>query len=94
MWTDDPVLDEIRYTSQREREYEAWLETKPICYECYEPIGDEELYDFSNGSREEGYTFHKKCVEGFFDSPTGGNLCEVIRCEIINNDKYLVKNNN
>lgn len=92
MWI-EPWQEEAAYTLRREREYEAWLETKPICYECYEPIGDRELYDFSNGSREEGYTFHKKCVEGFFDSPTGGNLCEVIRCEIINNDKYLVKNN-
>ena len=92
MWIEQ-WQEEAAYTLQREREYEAWLETKPICYECYEPIGDEELYDFSEGSREEGYTFHKKCVEGFFDSPTGGNLCEVIRCEIINNDKYLVKNN-
>lgn len=92
MWTDDPVMDEIRYTSQREREYVEWLDLKPICAECSEPIGDDELFDFSEGSLEEGYTFHTKCVERFFDNPTGGNLCECIRYVIFDNDKFRVKN--
>ena len=88
----DPVSEEAAYTLQSERAYYEWLDLKPICAECCEPIGDDELIDFSEGSLEEGCTFHKKCVEAFFDRPTGGNLCECLRSYVFDDQKIQVRN--
>ncbi len=36
-WTDDPVADFLRH----DQAHEEWLETRPVCEHCEEPIQDE-----------------------------------------------------
>lgn len=79
MWTDDPVHDEMMHTLEQEKAYEAWVESRNLrCAECDGLIGDEDYIDFS-GCGDEGYVFHVKCIEAWFDHPKEGNLCELLR---------------
>ena len=43
-WTDDPIAD----FEQWDREQNEWLEKRPICADCDEPIQDDRAY-YING---------------------------------------------
>ena len=49
---------------RREAEQEAWLETRPICDHCGQPIQDENLYDF------DGVLYHEDCMNENFRKRT------------------------
>lgn len=59
-FTDDPIADYERYC-RKEQEWEAQLrELLPRCYECGEPIEDEECYNIDGEPIcEECITNHK-----------------------------------
>ena len=43
-WTDDPIADFNRH----EAEQQAELDKLPVCYECGEPIQDEECFEIND----------------------------------------------
>ena len=42
-WTDDPVRDAERHDAEQE----DWLKRLPVCYECDNPIQDDECYEIN-----------------------------------------------
>ena len=51
--TDDPLSDFRR----KEAEEFLWLQSRPICFECGDPIVEDFLYEFN------GYCYCERCVE-------------------------------
>lgn len=60
MWTDDPVMDEIRYTAELERKEQEWERSRPECPYCNGRVGRGEYVDIS-GDMTNGYVWHKEC---------------------------------
>ena len=44
-WTDNPIRDALAYDA----ETSAWLETRPKCLWCGEPIQDDTALELDNG---------------------------------------------
>ena len=64
-WSDDPLRDFAR----RDAEEARWLAKRPVCYECEEPISDEECYEFDgNLYCPECLKNHKKWTEDLEDT--------------------------
>ena len=53
------VPDNYDEYKKHEAEQEAWLNKRPICEECEEPIQDETLYDIG------GHLYCKSCIDNF-----------------------------
>jgi hypothetical protein len=51
------IPDNYSQWEAHEREQEAWLEKRPVCSYCGEPIQDDELFDIS------GELYHIECAE-------------------------------
>lgn len=60
MWTDDPVMDEIRYTAELERKEQEWERSRPECPYCFGRVGRGEYVDISRDMTN-GYVWHKEC---------------------------------
>lgn len=60
MWTDDPVMDEIRYTAELERKEREWEQTRPECPHCHQRVGTGKYIDLT-GDMTDGYVWHKDC---------------------------------
>lgn len=78
----EPWVEEEERQIQWEEEREKWLETRPKCLICGEPIGEEECIDFS-GSMEDGYVYHADCLSdalrfGKINLTRGEELYELI----------------
>lgn len=62
MWTNDPENDFLRHDEEQEEKRLKWLENRPICRKCGEPIEDDECIDLSNGDMQEYYVWHTTCL--------------------------------
>lgn len=58
--TSNPVADANTYLLEQDEREKEWLETRPVCRICGEPIGLEECIDLSEGYGERLY--HLTCV--------------------------------
>lgn len=51
------TADPIRDAAERDAEFEEWLQTRPVCMWCGEPIQDDTALELGNG------WICKSCVE-------------------------------
>lgn len=62
------VMDNIDYYMEhevyQENQYKRWLETRPICEKCGEPIEDEFGYQIN------GEWYHEDCIDVFYKKVT------------------------
>lgn len=58
------VPDNYDAFERHQAEQEAWLESRPICIECKEPIQDDFLYDIN------GDLYCEKCMKNEFRQST------------------------
>ena len=63
-WTDDPIAD----FDQWDREQNEWLEKRPICADCDEPIQDDHYFDIN------GEAICPDCMEGNYRKEIGDNI--------------------
>lgn len=61
--------DALRDFERRDREQSEWLDKRPICSECGEPIQDELLYHFDGTFICEDcmYENHREYTENYMD---------------------------
>lgn len=55
-WTDDPIADFNRHCDEQEE----WLESRPMCEYCEEPIQDDYYYEIG------GECICEHCLNGYF----------------------------
>lgn len=87
----DPVADAMTYEAEREERMREWLDLRPICASCQEPIGMEEYYDLSDDANEEDFVFCRTCMNYWFDHPDTGNVMWAVKELITENYRRTMK---